>query len=80
MENKNKKVWVWVVIGALVVAGLWWYAYYQPTYQAPGELPQTAQPLSGGDTTADITDDLNAIDLGDIDKDLQQLDADIEQL
>lgn len=80
MENKNNTMmWVWVVVGVLVVAGLWWYAYYGPSYQAP-EAPQAAEPLSGGDTTADITEDFNAIDLGDVEQDLQQLDADIEQL
>lgn len=80
MENNNKRMWVWVVVGALVVAGLWWYVYYQPSYQAPQEQPQATQPLSGGDTTADITRDFNAVDLGDIDRDLQRLDTDIEQL
>lgn len=80
MENKNNKTWIWVVVGALVVVGLWWYVYYAPSYQAPGAQPQAVQPLSGGDTTADITADLNAVDLGNVDQDLQQLDADIEQL
>jgi len=79
MENKNKMMWVWVVVGALVVAGLWWYVYYQPFVTAPEAQPQ-AVPFSGGDTTADISEDFNAVDLGDIDKDLEQLDADIEQL
>ncbi|MDP3947554.1 MAG: hypothetical protein Q8Q41_02590 [bacterium] len=82
MENKNNMMWVWVVVGALVVAGLWWYVYSQPP-QVPPELqvqPQAAEPLSGGDTTADITKDFNAVDLGNVEQDLQQLDADIEQL
>lgn len=83
MEN-NKMIWVWVVVGALIVAGLWWYVVYQPPSspsQAPqGQQPAAQQPLSGGDKTADITKDFDAIDLGNFDQDLQQLDANINQL
>ncbi|MSU74160.1 hypothetical protein EXS57_00065 [Candidatus Kaiserbacteria bacterium] len=56
----------WYIIGALVVAALaLWFVFgmKQTTDTGTSAIEQTQMPaLSGGDTTADITADLGAVD------------------
>jgi cytoskeletal protein RodZ len=95
MENKNtrdKVLWVAAVILAAVLAVLLsWYYYQQSTYQMPKTpatqpTQPTVQPpvqpflMSSSDATSDILKDFNAIVIGDIDKDFEEVDADINQL
>lgn len=77
METQNSKTWLWVVVAAVVVAvaGWLWLGYY------PATAPETAGPALGGeDTTAAIDQELNATDFGDLEKELQATDADLNAL
>jgi len=65
----TSKNWLWILIIIVVLALLWAAWQYEE-----------GAPLSGGDTTAEIDKDLNAVDLGDPEEDLKQLDADLNQL
>jgi len=64
------------VLAVLIIAGIWWY------YRSQSVAGPAAEPLSGGDTTMIIQNDLDAIDFGaDLEKEMdQQLDADINSL
>lgn len=78
MEISNK-TWLWIVI-AVVVLALFWIAWQYGFLTLKTEEQSQFQPLSGGDTTAEIDDDLNAIDVGNPDQDFEQIDADINSL
>lgn len=72
----TSKTWLWIVIIvvlAVIAFTAWRYGFFSPVVKEP-------VPLSDGDTTTDITGDLNAVDLGDPDADLKPLDADLNQL
>lgn len=73
--NKNILI-VIVVIAALVLAGVWFWSRQS---SAPS---QTQQPTSQepSDTTGSIQADLESLDLGDVDKEFQVIDADLNSL
>lgn len=76
METSNK-TWIWVLIAVVVLALLWtaWQYGFLGRLITKGGVP-----LSGSDTTATIDKDLNAVDVGNPDEDLKQLDTDLNQL
>jgi len=82
MTGAKNKVWVWIIIVAVlaVVIGVsvWWYAGYQSESTPPAG--DAAVPLSGGDTSAEIGKDLEMVDLGNVGSELNELDKDIDQL
>ncbi len=74
LQSQKGNVIIWIVIvvlAVLIIAAIWYY-----------KSGPAVEPLSGGDTTITIQDDLNAIDFGaDLEKEMnQQLDADIDSL
>ena len=76
METSNK-TWIWILITVVVLALVWivWqYGFFNQL------VTKEAVPISDNDTTAEIDKDLNAVDMGDPDQDLKQLDADLNQL
>ena len=76
METSNK-TWIWILIAVIVLAFVWivWqYGFFNQL------VTKEAVPISDSDTTAEIDKDLNAVDMGDPDQDLKQLDADLNQL
>ena len=76
METSNK-TWIWILITVVVLALVWivWqYGFFNQL------VTKEAVPISDSDTTAEIDKDLNAVDMGDPDQDLKQLDADLNQL
>lgn len=82
--SKNKRV-VWIVVAVAVVVAVlaWWYMYRRAPGSSDEGAPtsvETQEPLSGGDTAADISRDLEAVDLGNVDSELNALDQDINQL
>lgn len=82
VSSKNKRV-VWVVAAVVIVAAVlgWWYMYrLAPTSDKAPTSGEMQEPLSGGDTTADIGQDLETVDLGNVDSELDALDQDINQL
>lgn len=81
MQNQNKMS-LWLAVGlaaAVVLIGLWlWLGYRSAT--AP-EAPEVAGPeLSAEDTTAAIEQDLQATDLGDIESEFQDIEAELQSL
>jgi len=65
-----------IILAILIVAGIWRF------YKFGSVIEQTAEPLSGEDTTTAIQNDFDAIDFGaDLEKEMdQQLNADINSL
>lgn len=88
-EGRQKgNIYIWVLVVAIIIlaAVVWWYVYQKPALgpaveSQPAAGP-AAEPFSGGDTTTDIQNDLNAVDSSaDLEKEMnQQLDADINNL
>ena len=81
----TSKTWVWViiVIAALALIGwaAWHYGFFSPVVTNENvQQPNVQQPVSDRDTTTDISNDLNSVDVGNPDQDLKQLDADLNQL
>lgn len=72
----TSKNWIWIIIAVVVLALLWAAWQYGFLVRL---LPTTLQ-ISDNDTTAEIEKDLNAVDIGNSDQDLKQLDADLNQL
>ncbi|OHB17867.1 MAG: hypothetical protein A2913_01150 [Parcubacteria group bacterium RIFCSPLOWO2_01_FULL_40_65] len=71
-----KKIFWIILIVALAIVGYWFWQ----TQQSPdAELPQLPQ-VSNEDTTVQIQQDLNEINLGDIDAEFQSIDADLNNL
>lgn len=76
MEISNK-TWIWILIAVIVFALLcvvWQYGFLDQF------ITKEEPMLSGDDTTADIDNDLNTVDVGNPDQDLKNLDADLNQL
>lgn len=73
----TSKNWTWILIIVIVLVFLWvaWqYGFFHRLVTKEGA------PISDNDTTAEINKDLNAVDVGNPDQDLRQLDADLNQL
>lgn len=62
----------------MVLAGIWlWRSKWEmPSTEGLPQLPE----VSEEDTTAQIQQDLEAIDLGDIDKQFEEIDAELNNL
>lgn len=73
MKTINK-IWLWILIAAIAVIIIFiavkWMGY--------GNIKNA--PAKAGDTTSDITSDLNSVDLGSPETDVNQLNSDLNQL
>lgn len=82
MASKGKS-WTWViaavVVAAIAVLAWWWYVIQLNPYPIAPEN-EVLPSLAGGDTVGDIEQDLGAVDLGNVDQELNELDKDINQL
>lgn len=70
------KTWIWILIAVVVLVLVWtvWqYGFFN-------RVAVQEEALLDNDTTAAIDNDLNAVDMGNPDEDLKQLDADLNQL
>ena len=79
----SQKTLLTIIIVAVVVGGIWYWDSRTMTEDKPGvsneslfQLPQITQQH----TTAVIQQDLEQIDLGDIDKQFQGIDAELNNL
>ncbi|MDP3729207.1 MAG: hypothetical protein Q8R26_00410 [bacterium] len=77
VQSESKKGMLWLIVGALVIIGI----VYAWMMQVPEEssFPETAQ-VSTEDTTDVIEQELSATDFGDLETDVQAIDADINSL
>ncbi len=76
----TSKNWIWILI-AVVVLTLLWTAWQYGFFNRPITTKESVQqPVSDRDTTADISNDLDWVGVGNPDQDLKQLDADLNQL
>ena len=76
METLNK-TWILILIAVVVLALVWvaWqYGFFNQLVTKEEAL------ISDNDTTVEIDNDLNAVDIGNPDEDLKQLDSDLNQL
>ncbi|MBI2635579.1 MAG: hypothetical protein HYW79_03515 [Parcubacteria group bacterium] len=72
----TSKTWIWIIIAIVALALVW--AVWQ--YGFLDRLLPTTLQISDNDTTAEIDKDLNAVDIGNPDQDLKNLDTDLNQL
>lgn len=73
----SNKIWILILIAVVVLAlawAAWQYGFFNRL------VVQEGTSLLDNDTAAAIENDLNAVDIGNPDDDLQQLDADLNQL
>lgn len=73
----TSKNWLWILILVIVLLLLWAAWQYGIFNQL---FTKEEASLSDGDTIAGIDKDLNAVDVGNPDQDLKQLDADLNKL
>jgi len=76
----TSKTWIWVIIIIAALALVGWTAWYYGFFSPVATEESVQQPVSDKDTTADISNNLNSVDIGNPDQDLKQLDADLNQL
>lgn len=75
----NRTLWIIVII-VIVAAGWWlWNAKWQQPAVPESALPEVPE-VSQEDTTTAIQEDLEQIDLGDIDEQFEQIDAELDNL
>lgn len=94
-QTAGKTIWIIVaaVIGAAVIAALIWWQFAQaPAPEAPvppaaapeveAPAPPSAPPVAAPeeDTAASIQQDMETVDLGDLEQEFKQIDADAEGL
>lgn len=73
MEGKSKKSWIWWLVLVIIIAALAILMFWQgPSVQAPE--------IGTGDTTSAIDAQLSGIDVGNLENELQSIDADLNQL
>lgn len=77
MQSNKMSAWVAAaLVAAAVLVGLWLWMGYQPA-----AAPEVAGPeLSEVDTTATIEEELQATDLGDIESEFQDIEAELQNL
>ena len=68
----NKKLLIAIIVIVLAAAALWWWQSQVPAAPSAEE--------TGSDDTATISQELDAVDLGDLDKEFQTIDADLNAL
>ena len=69
-----------IIIFALLGYGIWWQYQKQTANEAANQEAQMNQQTAPEDSTAGINKDLNSIDVGDVNKDFQDVDKDINSL
>ncbi|MDP3727613.1 MAG: hypothetical protein Q8R35_03165 [bacterium] len=69
----NKKLLIAIIVIVLAAAALWWWQSNAPATPSAGETV-------GSDDTAAISQELETVDLGDVDKEFQAIDADLDSL
>ena len=74
-DNKNKAIAI-IIIVLVVLIGLWLWNSKKNVY-APSPTGQVTPPI---DDNAQITQDLDSIDLGDLEGDFQAIDQDLNSL
>lgn len=72
----KKTLTIIIVLAVLAVLIIWLVT----RTSAPTIGPEGATDVLGGDTTSAINEDLNSLDLGDLDAEFEQIDADLNQL
>lgn len=67
----NQKLLIAIIVIILIAAGLWYWQSNRSS--APTES-------TGDDTSAAISQELGTVDIGDLDKEFQTIDADLNSL
>lgn len=72
----NKNIITAIVVGLLVVVGLVFWMSQAPKESANNNLQQEGE----SDSTTSINQSLEGVDVGDLDKEFQQIDIDLKTL
>ena len=72
------KTVIWIIIIAVAATGIWFLFFQQkePSTEGLLQLPE----VSDNDTTAQIMQDLDGINLGDINQEFEAIDAELNNL
>jgi len=79
MESQNK-TWLWALVAVLILAAAGWMSWSSRQAVAPSVSETAGSALTVEDTTSAIEAELNATDFGDVDKELQSTEADLQSL
>lgn len=83
IEPKSKKYFVVLIIGVVVILvglGIWYWQSQEEEIVAPSAAIPTAPATVKEDSTSAINQELNSIDVGDLDKEFQAIDSDLNSL
>ncbi|MDP3697782.1 MAG: hypothetical protein Q8R55_07285 [Candidatus Taylorbacteria bacterium] len=79
MSMKKKGPWLWIIIGiAAAVAGVAWWYISQMAVEPVGQQPSPVNQEAREDTM--LSKDIQEADLGDLDKEFQAIDNDLNSL
>lgn len=77
---KGKKMWIWVSVAvAIVVAGLVWYFGARQGVLPPLPIP-TPTPEAGVQLDVELSSEVENVDLGDLESEFKDIDADLNSL
>ena len=79
MEPQNSKKWIWIVLVIVIVAGAAWFVFGKGWSAKKTVENNTVAPAPEDSTTA-IEKDLGLIDVGDVEKEMQDVEEDINSL
>ncbi len=77
----KKNIIIIAIVIIIIGAGLaYWYLNYYKISQVESPAVQSGAVLKEGDTTTSINNAIDSIDLGDLDKEFQAIDSEIQSL
>lgn len=84
IELKNKKNSKILIIGAAIILiglGIWYSQTQKGKIVAPSvNAPEAGQSITKEDSTSALNQELDSIDIGDLDKEFQTIDSDLNSL
>lgn len=83
IEPKSKKYFIVLIIGVVVILvglGIWYWQSQEEEIVTPSAAIPTAPATIKEDSTSAINQELNSIDVGDLDKEFQAIDSDLNSL
>jgi len=80
MEPQNSKNKVWTILAVVIVLAVLGFWFWKGSKPATAPVEEVGSLVSPEDTVATIDQELQATDLGDLDKEFQGVEADLNSL